>query len=421
MKRQSLLMKRQILFMCLVLLMCCSVAIAQNEPADSVQNARAVNISELFSKQFVLPETYIMNAFSFEVAYIVYADKSSHVDQIKFTSNITKRTTHKPTHPDFAQLERMNYDLKVAIANWLTANGDVLAQTVGDFEFEDSIPLVTQVYYSPLLYAQAGDTLFCTATLENEYLSEAEEAGTYYDYHVRNQRNTPYFALVRRSRNNVTLMVHNTETGNLFNIVSYHIMSADQVEKSGNQMYMGEDGKSLRIKQVWKDNKLVSAEKYDSEKRVEARYEFCYPALSPKLKKKEVLNPDGSVKTSKEYDTDIVIATQQPKDDVVFIVVDQMPEFPGGVDALIRFLNENVKYPEVAKANKIEGRVMCQFVVDKDGTITDIVVVKSGGDPSLDKEAVRVLRTMPKWKPGRMKGEPVRVKYTIPVNFKLTK
>ena len=420
MKRQSLLMKRQILFMCLVLLMCCSVAIAQNEPADSVQNASAVNISELFSKQFVLPERYIMNTFSFEVAYIVYADKPSQVDQIKFTSNITKRATHKPTHPDFAQLERMNYDLKVAIANWLTANGDVLAQTVGDFEFEDSIPLVTQVYYSPLLYAQAGDTLFCTGTLENEYLSDAEEAGSYYDYHVRNQRNTPYFALVRRSRNNVTLMVHNTETGNLFNIVSYHIKSADQVEKSGNQMYMGEDGKSLRIKQVWKDNKLVSAEKYDSEKRVEARYEFCYPALSPVLKKKEVLNPDGSVKTSKEYDTDIVITTQQqPKDDVVFMIAEQMPEFPGGVDALIRFLNENVIYPEIAKANKIEGRVMCQFVVDKDGTITDIVVVKSGGDPSLDKEAVRVLRTMPKWKAGKSQGKKVRVQFNLPIVFKL--
>ena len=96
-----------------------------------------------------------------------------------------------------------------------------------------------------------------------------------------------------------------------------------------------------------------------------------------------------------------------------------MPEFPGGTEALIKFLQDNVTYPQIAKENNIEGRVLCQFVVEKDGTITDIQVVRSGGDASLDKEAVRVLRLMPKWKPGKQQGKPVRVKYTVPVNFKL--
>ena len=67
----------------------------------------------------------------------------------------------------------------------------------------------------------------------------------------------------------------------------------------------------------------------------------------------------------------------------------------------------------------IEGRVICQFVVDRDGTIEDVQVVKSGGHPSLDKEAVRVIKLMPKWKPGLQDGKPVRVRYTVPVNFRL--
>lgn len=579
-------MKRQTLFMCIVFLLFSSIATAQSEPGDSSKNASAVNVSEIFSKQFVLPEVYIMNTFSFEVPYVVFADKSVRVDDIKIASNITKRAVGSPSLAGFSHnsIKASNSDLLSAIRDWFTANGDVLLQTVVDFEFEDSIPLVTQVYYSPILYAQSGDTLFCTGDLENEYLSEGEEAGTYYDYYIRNHRNTPYYAVVRRSRNNVTLLVHEREMGKLFNMVSYHIQSADLVAKNGNQMYLGEDGKRIRIKQVWKDDKLVSAETYNSENRVESRYEFQYPARLPKLKKKEVLYPNGSVKVCTEYEKDDIIVTaynedgskakyvpakgvekainayfkknfdvpaigneyrginymdlklditctidesgairivsrnaptakwsynfkavlispaqinsvinreyspyyrefwkalcdqsfvctpakvngkplaskatihiehnftpkytnkqsdvsgtvdnelpmvdvnptdsikQQNDDDVVFVVVEQMPEFPGGQAALSRFLSENVKYPTIAKENNIQGRVLCQFVVEKDGTITDVTVVKSGGDASLDKEAVRVLRMMPKWKPGIQRGKPVRVKYTVPVNFRL--
>lgn len=97
----------------------------------------------------------------------------------------------------------------------------------------------------------------------------------------------------------------------------------------------------------------------------------------------------------------------------------QMPEFPGGQNALFKYLSQTVKYPAIAKENKIQGRVLCQFVVNKDGSISDIEVIQSGGDASLDKEALRVIKSMPKWKPGKLNGEPVRVKYVLPITFKL--
>ena len=99
----------------------------------------------------------------------------------------------------------------------------------------------------------------------------------------------------------------------------------------------------------------------------------------------------------------------------VFEVVEQQPRFPGNLN---QFLCDNIHYPIVAKENGIQGRVIVQFVVETDGSITDVKVVGSV-DPSLDKEAVRVVKSMPKWKPGMQKGEPVRVRYTFPVNFRL--
>lgn len=110
---------------------------------------------------------------------------------------------------------------------------------------------------------------------------------------------------------------------------------------------------------------------------------------------------------------------EEEDDNVVFQVVETMPEFPGGQAALFKYLSENVKYPVIAQENGIQGRVICQFVVNKDGSIVDVEVVRSGGDASLDKEAVRVIKSMPKWNPGKQRGKAVRVKYTVPVNFKL--
>ena len=96
-----------------------------------------------------------------------------------------------------------------------------------------------------------------------------------------------------------------------------------------------------------------------------------------------------------------------------------MPEFPGGQAELFKYLSENTHYPEIAELNRIEGRVIVTFVVERDGSITDVKVAKSV-DPSLDKEAVRVVKSMPKWKSGKQNGEAVRVKFTVPITFRLT-
>ena len=102
----------------------------------------------------------------------------------------------------------------------------------------------------------------------------------------------------------------------------------------------------------------------------------------------------------------------------VFMVAEQMPEFPGGMKEMLKFLQENEKYPENAMKNNVQGRVIVQFVIEKDGTPTEFKVLRSV-DPDLDAEALRVLQTMPKWKPGMQRGEVVRVKFTVPVSFKL--
>ena len=102
----------------------------------------------------------------------------------------------------------------------------------------------------------------------------------------------------------------------------------------------------------------------------------------------------------------------------VFDVVEQMPQYKGGDQALMDYLNKSIKYPVIAEENGIQGRVVCTFVVERDGSITDVKVVRSV-DPSLDKEAVRVLKAMPKWIPGKQNGSAVRVKFTLPVTFKL--
>ena len=102
----------------------------------------------------------------------------------------------------------------------------------------------------------------------------------------------------------------------------------------------------------------------------------------------------------------------------VFDVVEQMPKFPGGDAALMRYLSENIKYPVVAQENGVQGRVTVSFVVERDGSISDVKIVRSV-DPSLDREAQRVVRSMPKWIPGKQNGSAVRVKYNVPVQFRL--
>ena len=102
----------------------------------------------------------------------------------------------------------------------------------------------------------------------------------------------------------------------------------------------------------------------------------------------------------------------------IFTVVEQEPEFPGGTKALMEYISKNLRYPAFAAENGIQGRVTLSFVVEKDGSVTDIQELRSPSE-DLTKEAKRVVQSMPKWKPGKQRGKPVRVKYMLPVTFRL--
>lgn len=168
---------------------------------------------------------------------------------------------------------------------------------------------------------------------------------------------------------------------------------------------------------------------------------------APVIKKDELVKEENQVKQMDQLDAKVAVGTKDeegvkdrtveavrsdiavaapppppaPKPEVsnkVFDVVEEMPSFPGGQAALMSFLSSNIKYPVVAQENGVQGRVIVGFVVERDGSITDVKVMRSV-DPSLDREAQRVVRAMPRWKPGKQNGSAVRVKYTVPVVFRL--
>lgn len=126
--------------------------------------------------------------------------------------------------------------------------------------------------------------------------------------------------------------------------------------------------------------------------------------------------------TEADQDTEIQIVEIQEEEAVeeteVFFIVENMPEFPGGDLELRKHIAQNVQYPEIAKENGIQGRVFVQFVVNQKGEVEQVKVVR-GVDPALDKEAIRVISTLPKWKPGSQRGKPVKVSFTVPINFQL--
>ena len=116
--------------------------------------------------------------------------------------------------------------------------------------------------------------------------------------------------------------------------------------------------------------------------------------------------------------TNAMAQSKKIANDKVLEKAEVMPQFPGGDQAMMKFVSENVQYPEEAKEKEISGRVMVGFIVEKDGSISDVKVVKGIGG-GCNEEAVRVVKAMPKWKPGKEKGKPVRVHFTMPFTFKL--
>ena len=168
---------------------------------------------------------------------------------------------------------------------------------------------------------------------------------------------------------------------------------------------------------------------------------------APVIKKDELVKEENQVKQMDKLDDKVAVGSEDkegvkdrtveavrseiavaapppppaPKPEVatkVFDVVEEMPSFPGGNAALMSYLNSNTKYPVVAQENGVQGRVIISFVVKRDGSISDVKVARSV-DPSLDREAQRVVKSMPRWTPGKQNGQTVRVKYTVPVVFRL--
>ena len=168
---------------------------------------------------------------------------------------------------------------------------------------------------------------------------------------------------------------------------------------------------------------------------------------APVIKKDELVKEENQVKQMDKLDEKVAVGTENkegvkdrtveavrseltvaapppppaPKPEVatkVFDVVEEMPSFPGGQGALMQYLASNIKYPVVAQENGVQGRVIVSFVVERDGSISDVKVARSV-DPSLDREAQRVVKSMPRWSPGKQYGSTVRVKYTVPVVFRL--
>ena len=197
-----------------------------------------------------------------------------------------------------------------------------------------------------------------------------------------------------------------------------------------------------------KEEKKIEKPKFEPKKEIPQVRE-TQKFTAPVIKKDELVKEDNQMKQMDQLDantavgvkdqegtkdrtieaarTDVVekVQIEEPKQEVkqevtqkIFDVVEQQPSFPGGQSALLSWLSSNIHYPPVAEENGIQGRVVVSFVVEPDGSISNVQVVR-GVDPSLDKEAVRVTKAMPKWVPGKQNGQAVRVKYNLPVTFKL--
>ncbi len=224
-------------------------------------------------------------------------------------------------------------------------------------------------------------------------------------------------------------------------LAAYNSYQAAQKAKFEAEM----EASLIETKKQAKVEKKTEAPKVEQVQKVE-KVKSSIAFTPPVIKKDSEVKPEEEMKTQdelKETKTAIGafdvkgndeaggtvlkavedIATPEPpkqeaEQNKVFDVVEQQPQYPGGMGALNQWLGSNIKYPVMAAENGIEGRVVVQFVVERDGSVSGVHVVR-GVDPSLDKEATRVVSAMPKWIPGKQNGSAVRVKYTVPVTFRL--
>ena len=208
--------------------------------------------------------------------------------------------------------------------------------------------------------------------------------------------------------------------------------------RKGKQIYFDENGKtqSMEVYTLVNDelkgkvrNRLAAETILYPDGKTKEELTISYEMIKGKehsTTDRKCFYPDGALQYEEHADGEELKTvyykpngkvTKHPKEKIPPYMT--MPDFPGGQEALFEFLTKEVRYPAEAQENGKEGRVIVQFVVATDGKIEEVKVVRSGGDPSLDREAVRVVSAMPKWFPGKKRGVPTRVKYTVPVNFRL--
>ena len=260
-------------------------------------------------------------------------------------------------------------------------------------------------------------------------------------------RNKEYGAYVLR---------HQTGTRNIISIIAvliiFALAMAFMVAKNAIDNYRAKDVGYTQVteftnitnKQPEAKVERVEPVRQENIEQVVEKVRSSIKFVAPVIKKDNEVNPEEEMRTQDEIMSSkaavgfanvigndengevlkakdaIITEPVKPREEEnkVFEVVEQMPSFPGGSGALMQYLSKNIKYPPVAEENGIQGRVVCSFVVERDGSVSDVRILK-GVDPSLDKEAIRVVSAMPKWIPGRQNGQMVRVKYNLPVTFRL--
>ena len=222
----------------------------------------------------------------------------------------------------------------------------------------------------------------------------------------------------------------------------------EQKQAEEQQAYM----EAMELAKLQQQAKKEEKKKEQVKPKIEPKKEIpvareTHKFTAPVIKKDELVKEENQVKQMDKLDDKVAVGSEDkegvkdrtveavrseiavaapppppaPKPEVatkVFDVVEEMPSFPGGNAALMSYLNSNTKYPVVAQENGVQGRVIISFVVERDGSISDVKVARSV-DPSLDREAQRVVKSMPRWTPGKQNGQTVRVKYTVPVVFRL--
>ena len=222
----------------------------------------------------------------------------------------------------------------------------------------------------------------------------------------------------------------------------------EQKQAEEQQAYM----EAMKLAKLQQQAKKEEKKKEPVKPKIEPKKEIpvareTQKFTAPVIKKDELVKEENQVKQMDKLDEKVAVGTENkegvkdrtveavrseiavaapppppaPKPEVatkVFDVVEEMPSFPGGQGALMQYLASNIKYPVVAQENGVQGRVIVSFVVERDGSISDVKVARSV-DPSLDREAQRVVKSMPRWSPGKQNGSTVRVKYTVPVVFRL--